>query len=40
MVEEPFTWMDSFCRANPRESVGRGAIVLFFELVKRKDGRK
>jgi hypothetical protein len=38
-VEEPFVWMDRYCRANPRESIGRGAIVLFFELVRRKEGR-
>ena len=38
-VDEPFIWMDNFCRANPWESIGRGAIVLFFELVARQEGR-
>ena len=38
-VEEAFIWMDNFCRANPREAMGRGAIILFFELVRRKEGR-
>ena len=38
-VEEPPPWMSSFCRANPRETIGRGAIILFFELVRRQEGR-
>ena len=37
--EEPFIWMGNYCRANPRESIGRGATILFFELVRRKEGR-
>lgn len=38
-VDEPFTWMNHFCRANPREAIGRGAIILFFELARRQEGR-
>ena len=38
-VEEPFVWMNNFCRANPREAIGRGAITLFFELARRQEGR-
>jgi hypothetical protein len=38
-LDEVFSWMDVYCRANPRQSLGRGAIVLFFELVRRKESR-
>ena len=38
-LDEVFSWMDVYRRANPRQHVGRGAIVLFFELVRRKEGR-
>lgn len=38
-LEEPVIWMNNFCRANPREVVGRGAIILFFELARRREGR-
>jgi len=37
--EEVFSWMDTYCRANPRRSLGRGGIILFFEFVKRKEAR-
>jgi hypothetical protein len=30
-----FIWMDSYCRSNPEKSVSTGAVVLFFELVKK-----
>jgi len=38
-LDEVFSWMDAYCHANPQQYLGRGAIVLFFELVKRKEGR-
>lgn len=38
-LDEVFAWMDVYCHANPQQHLGRGAIVLFFELVKRKEGR-
>ena len=38
-VEEPFIWMDNFCRANPQEALGRAAVILFFELVVRTEAR-
>ena len=38
-LDEVFSWMDIYCHANPQQRLGRGAIVLFFELVKRKEGR-
>lgn len=38
-LDEVFSWMDIYCRTYPQQSLGRGAIVLFFELVKRKEGR-
>jgi hypothetical protein len=37
--EEVFAWLNAHCRANERQSLGRALIVLFFELVKRKEGR-
>jgi hypothetical protein len=38
-LDEVFSWMDIYCHANPQHYLGRGAIVLFFELVKRREGR-
>ena len=38
-VDEPFVWMNDFCRDHPREAIGRGAIVLFFELARRQEAR-
>lgn len=37
--EEVFTWLNAYCRANEPQPLGRALIVLFFELVKRKEGR-
>jgi len=37
--EEVFTWLNAHCRANASQPLGRALIVLFFELVKRKEGR-
>jgi hypothetical protein len=37
--EEVFAWLNAHCRANDRQPLGRALIVLFFELVKRKEGR-
>ena len=37
--EEVFTWLNAHCRANGSQPLGRALIVLFFELVKRKEGR-
>jgi hypothetical protein len=37
--EEVFTWLNAHCRANVRHSLGHALIVLFFELVRRKEGR-
>jgi hypothetical protein len=37
--EEVFTWLNTHCRANERQLLGHALIVLFFELVKRKEGR-
>ena len=37
--EEVFVWLNSHCRANERQPLARALIVLFFELVKRKEGR-
>jgi hypothetical protein len=37
--EEVFTWLNGYCRANPQQPLGRALIVLFFEMVKRKEGR-
>jgi hypothetical protein len=38
-LDEVFAWMDVYCHAYPQQSLGRGAIVLFFDLVTRKEGR-
>lgn len=38
-LDEVFSWMDFYCHTNPQQYLGRGAIVLFFELVKRKEGK-
>jgi hypothetical protein len=37
--EEVFTWLNAHCRTNASQPLGRALIVLFFELVKRKEGR-
>lgn len=37
--EEMFAWLNAYCRANAPQPLGRALIVLFFELVKRKEGR-
>jgi hypothetical protein len=37
--EEVFVWLNAHCRANARQPLARALIVLFFELVKRKEGR-
>ena len=34
-----FVWLNVHCRANERQPLARALIVLFFELVKRKEGR-
>ena len=36
---ELFAWMDLYCHSNPQQHLGRGAIVLFFEHVRRKEGK-
>lgn len=38
-LDEVFSWMDFYCHTNPQQQLGRGAIVLFFDLVKRKEGK-
>lgn len=37
--EEMFIWLNAHCRANERQLLARALIVLFFELVRRKEGR-
>ena len=37
--DEVFVWLNAHCRANERQPLARALIVLFFELVKRKEGR-
>jgi hypothetical protein len=37
--EEVFAWLNAHCRMNERQPLGRALIVLFFELVKRKERR-